>query len=109
MAVGTETAAGILFFREIPVASAAAVTGSGAVGFGEGIDVGTGEVEGGGGVDDAEADSTFLGEVGGGFSILLLAPLEIKIRFSFRRFSRSYHEAVAGKADTTGAGAGGLR
>jgi hypothetical protein len=70
----------MLFFREMPVATAAAITGS-EVGFGEGIGVGTGDVEGGGGVDDVDADR-FRGEVGGGFSILLLAPL-IKIRLRF--------------------------
>lgn len=59
----------MLFFLEIPVAAAWAETVSG-----DGIVVGIGEAESGGGVDEAETDK-FLGEVGGGCSILLLAPL----------------------------------
>ena len=58
----------MLFFLIIPATAAATVTGSG-VTVGEGMGVGTGDIEGG--MDDIE----FLGEVGGGFSILLLAPL----------------------------------
>ena len=75
---GTETAAGMLFLREIPVAAAAAATGS-LTGFVD-TEVGTGDVEDGGGVDEVEDDNAFLGDVGGGFSSLLFAPLKVKIR-----------------------------